>query len=105
MLTPLPVAPLLVAKKAQGLLDLSSDYELATKWCVPARGIVGFLRNSPFYILVTNTLSRPQKVYKRKVLGRLTDDIYNIINKYLKISIDESSALRVSNTVITEESS
>lgn len=38
------------------------------------------LTERSFYILVTNILKRPQKVDKRKVLGRLTDEIDKIIN-------------------------
>lgn len=48
-------------------------------------------------------LAMARKVYKEKVLGRASDDIFKIINTDQRISKNEYSLSSVSNTVDTDK--
>lgn len=66
--------------KAQELLHFDHEYNPATQFYLPAKCIVKALYNSLFHILVANMLGQPQKVKKRKILGRFDKERYTIIN-------------------------
>lgn len=53
------------AMKAQGPLHFVPDYNLATQWIVPAKGIVKASHNRLFFILVNSTSNRLRKVDKK----------------------------------------
>lgn len=80
----------MVTSKAQGQMQLVSNYELSTEMCLLARSVVGSLGNRLFHIFLFIMLTRPRKVDKHEVLGRLKNDIYKIINTYSETSKEES---------------
>lgn len=68
-----------VTTVARVLLCFYPDYDLTIRECLAAKDIVkAFLKRS-YFISVTNTVTKPQKVDKHKVSGRPTDGIYKII--------------------------
>lgn len=67
---------------------------------MPAKGVVEDLQNDPCFILVTNKLARPQKVDKHKVLGRLNNDVYKIINTDSQTFEAESPPMSVISIVV-----
>lgn len=98
------VISVMVTTKAQGRLHLEPGYELTTRRCMPVKGIAEGLLNRPVYAVVTNTLTRLWKVKKPWVLGRLNDDIYNIINMDSQTSKGESPSMNVISIVVNEQS-
>lgn len=104
MLEHFSVAPVLATTKAEGLLHFDPNLSVARKECLPAKRILESLPNSLFFIFFSCTTREKQSSEKQKVLGRLTNNVYKIINTDTQKSKDESSSFSVPNTVFTENS-
>lgn len=105
VLEPHSITASMTTKRALGLLYFDPDYEISIQGCLPGKGIVQVLLNHPFYILATDSLMRPQKVDKNKVLERLKDDIYMIINTNSLTFKNITSPKSIFITVVTNQQS
>lgn len=105
VLEPPSITAVMVTAKAQGLLQFDHDYELATKTCLAAKGIVQDLPNRPFRILVSNIILTLQNVDKNKVSARFNDDIDKIINTDQQICENILPPKGIISTVVNEKSS
>lgn len=78
VLEPQSVTFLMVTTNVHGLLLFEPDSKLAAHRCSPAHGEEETLPNLPFFILVTNTFTGAQNVYKHELSRRLRHDICKI---------------------------
>lgn len=63
-----------------GLLHFDPDTDLVIQVFFHAKGIVSAIPNHPFFFLVTNKSTKQKRIYKRKKLGRLRENVYNIFS-------------------------
>lgn len=59
-LNPLSVTKIIVTTRTKGFVHFDRDLNLFTKGCLPAKGLVEAISNTPFFILVTKTNTKEQ---------------------------------------------
>lgn len=102
---PLSVTIIMVTTRAKRVLHIDPDHNLASKRCLPTRGIIKALPNRLFFILVTNTTTNQQQFEKHKELGHLNGNIFTIASAEApqKSIQEDQSILGVVETIGTEE--
>lgn len=80
LLKPFSVTLIMITTKAEDVTYFDIESNLVIQAYLPAKAIVQANPNSSFAILVTNISTKEQHFNKRKLMGRLNDDLCTIVS-------------------------